>query len=63
MSRRYERGDYGLHCGDGLKALIGGAWIDTRVEHSQSSTHSHGWYLVTHAMMPLEGLLVRKDAA
>ncbi len=62
-TKRYERAGYGLHCGDGLTALIDGGWVETRIEHSGSSTHSRGWYLVTHPNTPLEGLLVRKDAA
>lgn len=60
---RYHRGEYGLHCGDGLKAKIKGEWVETRVEHSHSSTHSGGWYLVTHPNQPLEGLPVMKEEA
>ncbi len=58
---RYQRHDYGLHCGDGLQARIDGAWVQTRIEHSSHSTHSHGWYIVTHPEQPLENLPVRKD--
>ena len=56
---RYQRGDYGLHCGDGLEALIEAVWTPTRIEHSNSSDHSHGWYLVTHPNLPIENLPVR----
>ena len=39
---RYQRHDYGLHCGNCLVAMINGAWVETRIEHSSSSEHSHG---------------------
>jgi Domain of unknown function (DUF5348) len=60
---RYQRHDYGLHCGDGVEVMIDGAWVQSRIEHSSSSDHSHGWYLVTHPNQPLENLPVRKEAA
>ena len=59
---RYMRHDYGLHCGDGVEAGIGDAWVPTRIEHSSRSTHSHGWYLVTHPNQPLERLPVKEAA-
>lgn len=58
---RYWRHSYGLHCGDGLEVQIEGQWVHTRIEHSSSSTHSHGWLLVTHPNQPLEDLPVRKE--
>ena len=58
---RYMRQDYGLHCGDGLTAKINEQWVETRIEHSSFSTHSHGWYLVTHPDQPLEDLPVMKE--
>lgn len=59
---RYMRHNYGLHSGDAFEALIEGAWRQTRIEHSSSSDHSHGWYLATHPNQPLEDLPVRKEA-
>jgi hypothetical protein len=57
---RYTRHNYGLHCGDALVAMIDGKWVETRIEHSSSSEHSHGWYLVSHPNQPLEDLQVQK---
>jgi len=54
---------HGLHCGDGFEVEIGGAWVQTRIEHSSSSTHSHGWYIVSHPNQPLHALPVRKEGA
>lgn len=59
---RWQRHDYGLHCGDCFEALIEGTWRQTRIEHSSSSNHSRGWFLVTHPNVPLEDLPVRKAA-
>ena len=58
---RWQRGEYGLHCGDGVEVRIGGEWHQTRIEHTHSSTHSNGWYLVSHPDTPLDGLAVRKE--
>ena len=57
---RYQLHDYGLHCGDCFDAKINGAWQTTRIEHSDSSEHSHGWFLVGFPGQPLEDLPVRK---
>ncbi len=59
---RWQRHDYGLHCGDGLDVLLNGAWQQTRIEHSSFSQHSYGWYLVGFTEQPLEDLPVRKAA-
>lgn len=59
---RYQRHDYGLHCGDCFDVMLDGKWQPTRVEHSDSSDHSHGWFLVTHPEQPLEDLPVRRAA-
>ena len=57
---RWQRHSRGLHCGEGLTALINGQWVDTRIEHSSSvPQHSGGWYLVTHPALPLFDLPVR----
>ncbi len=58
---RYVMHGHELHCGDCFEAEIDGVWVQTRIEHSQSSTHSHGWYLVTHPEQPLDDLPVRKE--
>jgi hypothetical protein len=62
QDNRYQRHDYGLHCGDGIEALIDGAWRETRIEHSSSSKHSYGWYLPDFPNQPLDNLPVRKAA-
>jgi hypothetical protein len=51
-----------LHCGDCFDAWVRGEWVQTRIEHSGSSEHSHGWYLITHPNTPLQDLLVRRSA-
>ena len=58
---RYWFHDYGLHCGECFEALIDGNWVHTRIEHSASSTHSQGWFLVTHPEQPLRNLPVRRS--
>jgi hypothetical protein len=57
---RYQRHNYGLHCGDCFDAMIDGKWQSTRIEHSGSSDHSNGWFLVGFPNQPLEDLPVRK---
>jgi len=50
-----------LHCGDCFDVEIDGHWLQTRIEHSDGSTHSHGWFLYTHPDTPLDDLAVRKS--
>lgn len=58
--RRWYIHDCDLHCGNCFQVLINGQWVETRIEHSNSSTHSFGWFLVTHPTMELFDLQVRK---
>ena len=60
---RYQRGKYGLHCGDCVEVLINEDVVATRIEHSSDVTHSHGWFLVSHPNLPLDGLPVLKEGA
>lgn len=60
-SRRWQLHDHELHCGDCFQASIDGQWVDTRVEHSDSSDHSYGWFLVTHPDTRLYDLAVRRS--
>ena len=49
----------GLHCGEPIQAQVNGYWIETRIEYSESSKHSNGWYLVNLKGVPLERLTVK----